>query len=163
MDMRVLPESQAGRRGIVDVAKAAVMPGAGLAFVATVATGAYLGLAILGRGGFSAFFSHPALVALALAVVILSGVSLFSGGNLSPGEREDRANRWVLAAFGLLGLLLAYLPAYTVGMQHEGATAAFVAGGAAVVGGCSADFARFLGADFRRWGAHWRRRAASSG
>ena len=27
--------------------------------------------------------------------------------------REDRANRWVIAAFGLIGLLAAYLPAYT--------------------------------------------------
>jgi protein-S-isoprenylcysteine O-methyltransferase Ste14 len=27
--------------------------------------------------------------------------------------REDRANRWVFAAFGLIGLLDAYLPAYT--------------------------------------------------
>jgi len=43
----------------------------------------------------------------------LTGVALFSGGNLSPGEREDRGNRWVLAAFGVIGILLAYLPAYT--------------------------------------------------
>ena len=84
-----------------------------LAFIITVATLGYLGLAILGRGGFSAFFSHPALVALTIVTFILAGISLFSGGNLSPGEREDRANRWVLIAFGLVGLLLAYLPAYT--------------------------------------------------
>jgi protein-S-isoprenylcysteine O-methyltransferase Ste14 len=43
----------------------------------------------------------------------MTGVALFSRGNLSPGEREDRGNRWVLAAFGVIGLLLAYLPAYT--------------------------------------------------
>jgi protein-S-isoprenylcysteine O-methyltransferase Ste14 len=43
----------------------------------------------------------------------MSGVALFSGGNLSPGEREDRANRWVLMGFALIGLLSAYLPAYT--------------------------------------------------
>jgi protein-S-isoprenylcysteine O-methyltransferase Ste14 len=74
---------------------------------------AYLGLAILGWGGFPAFFSHAALIALAVVLFVLSGVALFSGGNLSPGEREDRGNRWVLGAFGLIGLLLAYLPAYT--------------------------------------------------
>ena len=84
-----------------------------LAFITIVASLAYLGLAILGRGGFEAFFSEPALIALAIAVLVLSGVALFSGGNLSPGEREDRANRWVLAAFGTIGLLMAYLPAYT--------------------------------------------------
>jgi protein-S-isoprenylcysteine O-methyltransferase Ste14 len=78
-----------------------------------VATLAYLGLAILGWGGFAAFFSHPALIALTIVGFVLSGIALFSSGNLSSGEREDRANRWVLAVFGLIGLLMAYLPAYT--------------------------------------------------
>ena len=78
-----------------------------------VGTLAYLGLAILGLGGFAAFFSHAALIALAIVLFVLSGVALFSGGNLSRGEREDRGNRWVIAAFGLIGLLQAYLPAYT--------------------------------------------------
>src|ERR1700694_4257841 len=89
------------------------MPKSILALITMVATLAYLGLAILGWGGFEAFFSHPALIALAIALLVLSGVALFSGGNLSPGEREDRANRWVLIAFGLIGLPSAYLPAYT--------------------------------------------------
>ena len=74
---------------------------------------AYLGLAIFGRGGFAAFFSHPALVALAIVLVVLSGAALFTSANLSSGEREDRANRWVIAAFTLIGLLAGYLPAYT--------------------------------------------------
>ncbi len=73
----------------------------------------YLGLAVLGWGGFSTFFSHPALVVLAATLFALSGVAIFSGGNLSPGEREDRSNRWVLVPFALIGLLSAYLPAYT--------------------------------------------------
>jgi protein-S-isoprenylcysteine O-methyltransferase Ste14 len=75
-------------------------------------TAAYLGLAVLGWGGLAAFFSHPALIALAVAVSVLAGVSLFAGGNLSPGVREDRGNRWVIAAFALIGMLDAYLPAY---------------------------------------------------
>jgi protein-S-isoprenylcysteine O-methyltransferase Ste14 len=83
-----------------------------LAVVTIVGTLAYLGLAILGWGGFDAFFAHPARVALAIAVFVLAGAALFSGGNLSPGEREDRANRWVLIVLGLIGILLAYLPAY---------------------------------------------------
>jgi protein-S-isoprenylcysteine O-methyltransferase Ste14 len=78
-----------------------------LAAFAIAGSLAYLGLAILGRGGFAAFFSHAALIALAVVLFVLSGVALFSRGNLSPGEREDRGNRWVLAAFGLIGLLLA--------------------------------------------------------
>jgi protein-S-isoprenylcysteine O-methyltransferase Ste14 len=84
-----------------------------LAMFSVVVTLAYLGLAILGWGGFAAFFSHPPLIALTIVFVVLVGVSLFSGGNLSSGEREDRGNRWVLAAFGIIGLLSAYLPAYT--------------------------------------------------
>ena len=78
-----------------------------------VGTAAYFSLAVLGWGGLAAFFSHPALIALAVAVFVMAGVSFFAGGNLSPGVREDRGNRWVLIAFLLLGLLDAYLPAYT--------------------------------------------------
>jgi protein-S-isoprenylcysteine O-methyltransferase Ste14 len=84
-----------------------------LGVITIVATFAYLGLAVLGWGGFAAFFSHLPLVALAMVLLVLSGAALFSGGNLSPGVREDRANRWVIAAFGFIGLLAAYLPAYT--------------------------------------------------
>jgi hypothetical protein len=73
----------------------------------------YLALTVMGGGGFAAFFSHPALIALAVVLGILAGASFFAGGNLSPGVREDRGNRWVLVAFAVLGLLGAYLPAYT--------------------------------------------------
>jgi len=76
-------------------------------------TAIFLGLAVLGWGGFSAFFSHPALTALALLTFALSGAAYFAGGNLSTGVREDRANRWVIAAFAVIGLLFAYLPAWT--------------------------------------------------
>jgi protein-S-isoprenylcysteine O-methyltransferase Ste14 len=104
----------AGCDGIGDrINEAAMTPTPRLALLTTFATLAYLGLAILGWGGFAAFFSHPALIALAVTLFVMSGVALFSGGNLSPGEREDRANRWVLAAFALIGLFAAYLPAYT--------------------------------------------------
>jgi protein-S-isoprenylcysteine O-methyltransferase Ste14 len=87
-------------------------PAVRLTFI-VVGTAAYFGLAVLGWGGFAAFFSHPALVALAVATAILAGVSFFAGGNLSTGVREDRGNRWVIVAFALIGLLGAYLPAYT--------------------------------------------------
>jgi protein-S-isoprenylcysteine O-methyltransferase Ste14 len=78
-----------------------------------VGTAAYLGLAVLGWGGFAAFFAHPALIALAVVLAVIAGVSFFAGGNLSTGVREDRGNRWVIPALGLIGLLDAYLPAYT--------------------------------------------------
>ena len=90
-----------------------MMPRLRLAFTTMAATLAYLGLAVLGWGGFAAFFSHSALIALAITLFVLSGVAVFSGGNLSAGVREDRANRWVLVAFGVIGLLQAFLPAWT--------------------------------------------------
>ena len=84
-----------------------------LALSTIVATCGYLGLAVLGWGGFAAFFANPARVTLVIATFAMSGAALFSGGNLSPGECEDRGNRWVILAFALIGLLSAYLPAYT--------------------------------------------------
>ena len=84
-----------------------------MASISVLATLAFLGLAILGWGGFAAFFSHPPLVVIVLVTLVLAGAGMFSSGNLSPGEREDRGNRWVLAAFAVLGVLGAWLPAYT--------------------------------------------------
>src|SRR6516162_7309888 len=78
-----------------------------------VSTAVYFSLAILGWGGFAAFFSHPPLIALAVVTALLAIVSCFAGGNLSSGVREDRRNRWVLIAFGIIGLLDGYVPAYT--------------------------------------------------
>ena len=78
-----------------------------------VGTALYFTLAVLGWGGFAGFFSHPPLIGLAAATALLAIVSCFAGGNVSPGIREDRSNRWVLIAFGITGLLLGYLPAYT--------------------------------------------------
>ena len=72
-----------------------------------------LGLAVLGWGGFAAFFSHPAFVATVAVTFVFGGAALFTKGNLSSGEREDRGNRWVLGAFSLLAILLAYFSAYT--------------------------------------------------
>ena len=79
----------------------------------TVSSALFFGLAILGWGGFAAFFSHPALIALMIVFVALAGVGLMAGGNLSPGVREDRANRWVIPVLTILGLAAAYLSAYT--------------------------------------------------
>ena len=83
-------------------------------FVLVVSSSAiYFALAILGWGGFAAFFAHPALVALAVATGVLVIVAFFAGGNVSPGVREDRGNRWVLAVFSVIALLSGFFPAYT--------------------------------------------------
>jgi protein-S-isoprenylcysteine O-methyltransferase Ste14 len=84
-----------------------------VAFLSVAATACFLALPVLALGGLQAFFSQPPLIALVLATVAMVVAGLFSSGNLSTGEREDRGNRWVLAAFGVLGVLGAWLPAYT--------------------------------------------------
>ena len=84
-----------------------------LAAFTTVMTVLYLALAIVGEGGVGAFFSHPALVAVTIVLFVLAGASLFTRGHLGAGVREDRSNRWVIAALGILGLLAGFLPAYT--------------------------------------------------
>jgi protein-S-isoprenylcysteine O-methyltransferase Ste14 len=88
-------------------------PSPKLVIITLLATLGYLALAVLGWGGFAAFFAHPARIALAVITVLLAGAAPFTSGNLSSGVREDRSNRWVVAAFGVIGLVAAYLPAYT--------------------------------------------------
>jgi protein-S-isoprenylcysteine O-methyltransferase Ste14 len=76
-------------------------------------TAGYLGLAVLGWGGFTAFFGHPALTTVVMIQCALALAGYFAGGNLSRGVKEDRGNRWVLAAIIIPSLLQAYLPAWT--------------------------------------------------
>jgi len=73
----------------------------------------FLGLAILGWGGFDAFFANPARIVLVVATAAMVVAGLLSSANLSTGEREDRSNRWIIGALGLIGLLSAWLPAYS--------------------------------------------------
>jgi protein-S-isoprenylcysteine O-methyltransferase Ste14 len=84
-----------------------------LALVATASVLVQFGLAILGWGGFGPFFSHPPFIALAIICLMALVAGLFTAGNLSAGEREDRSNRWVFIVFGVSALLLAFVPAYT--------------------------------------------------
>jgi protein-S-isoprenylcysteine O-methyltransferase Ste14 len=82
-------------------------------FLLVAGTAGYLGLAVLGWGGFAAFFSHPALTAVVVIQCVLALAAFFAGGNLSRGVKEDRGNRWVLAAIIIPSLLQAYLPAWS--------------------------------------------------
>jgi protein-S-isoprenylcysteine O-methyltransferase Ste14 len=84
-----------------------------LAVVTVLSIIAYLGLAIVGAGGVGRFFSYPPLIAVTLITIALGSAGLFSEGHIGSGVREDRSNRWVIAALGALGVLDAYLPAYT--------------------------------------------------
>jgi protein-S-isoprenylcysteine O-methyltransferase Ste14 len=84
-----------------------------LAVVTVLSVIAYLGLAIVGAGGPGRFFSYPPLTAVTLVTIALGVAGLFSEGHIGAGVKEDRSNRWVIVALGVLGVLGAYLPAYT--------------------------------------------------
>ncbi len=73
----------------------------------------YVGLAVLAFGGVHAFFTHPPLTTLVVVTAIAVVAGLFTRGNLSSGEREDKSNRWVFLFFSSLGLLSAFIPAWT--------------------------------------------------
>jgi hypothetical protein len=70
------------------------------------------GLAIAAWDGWNAFFRHPAFRALAGVTVLLGVLAVFSGGSLSSGKKEDRSNRWVLVAFSVIALLMAFFVVY---------------------------------------------------
>jgi hypothetical protein len=74
---------------------------------------AFFGLAVLGWGGFAAFFAHPPLIVLTIVGFVALGVAMFTVGNLSSGEREDRANRWIFIPITVISLLSGWLPAFT--------------------------------------------------
>ena len=84
-----------------------------LAVVTVLSLAAFLGLAIAGAGGPARFFSHPPLIAMTAVTIALGVAGLFSEGHIGAGVKEDRSNRWVIAALGVLGVLGACLPAYT--------------------------------------------------
>ncbi len=87
------------------------------------------GLAMIVLGGWTAFFSHPALIALTVGTLGMMVVTPLSNVNLSCGEREDRANRWIFTAFSLIALASAILPPYTdrIGLWTiDGETTCFV-------------------------------------
>jgi protein-S-isoprenylcysteine O-methyltransferase Ste14 len=81
--------------------------------IALLGSALYLGLAVAAWGSPADFFSRAPFVALGVVTALQAAAAVFTRGNLSPGTREDRGNRWVIAAFGAIGLLIGYLPAYT--------------------------------------------------
>ena len=84
-----------------------------LAALTVLSLAAFLSLAIAGAGGAGRFFSYAPLTAVTVVMVALGFAALFSEGHIGAGVREDRSNRWVIAALTALSVLDAYLPAYT--------------------------------------------------
>jgi protein-S-isoprenylcysteine O-methyltransferase Ste14 len=84
-----------------------------LAALTIVSLAVYLGLAIAGAGGAARFFAHPPLIAVAIVTIALGFAALFGEAHVGSGVREDRSNRWVIPVLTALGLIGAWLPAYT--------------------------------------------------
>ena len=99
-------------------------PTPGLTFLTIAGTLAHVGLAVLGGGGSAAFSSRPARVALVLIAAGPAGAALFNGGNLSPGEREDRGNRAAWERAEALGHPLTLIPHGRIGQPEDVARAA---------------------------------------
>ena len=73
----------------------------------------WLLLAVWGEGGFGVFFANPARTTLIIVTFVLMAASIFTQGNLSRGEKEDRGNRWVVWVVLAAGILDGWLPAYS--------------------------------------------------
>ena len=80
--------------------------------LALVSGAAWFLLAVLGWGGFAAFFAHPARTALVLCTVPMLVAAFFSEGGIRTGEREDRGNRWIFIPISVLTVLAGWLPAW---------------------------------------------------
>jgi protein-S-isoprenylcysteine O-methyltransferase Ste14 len=89
------------------------LPKWGMILITAASMALYIGLAALGWGDWSAFMAHPARVGLVVATVVFSVIAMFSSGTISSGRREDTKNRWIFLPFLVIGLVLAWLPAYT--------------------------------------------------
>ena len=84
-----------------------------MAALSLVSIAVFLGAAIVFVGGPAAFFAHPPLTVIAAATLAFAVAALFTDASLSSGVREDRGNRWVIIALGVLGLLACVVPPYT--------------------------------------------------
>jgi len=101
-----------------------------MAAIVIVSTLAYLAIAAFGAGGIDVFLARPPFVAFVLVTVALAIASLATEGGIRPGEREDRGNRWVLAAFGVIGLPGPIFPRTPTASDFGRSTAIHCAGSA---------------------------------
>jgi protein-S-isoprenylcysteine O-methyltransferase Ste14 len=74
---------------------------------------AWLVIIAFAAGGIGVFLARPQFVVLAVITLALALSTLATEGGIRAGVREDRGNRWVIAAFTVIGLLHGVLSAWT--------------------------------------------------
>ena len=86
----------------------------GLSFriLAVASSALFLVLVVLAWGDWREFFANPARTGVIVITVLGTIAALFTDASLSPGKREDVANRWVLAPFLVGGFVVTLLPPY---------------------------------------------------
>lgn len=83
-----------------------------LVLITILSSSLWYALAVIGEGGFAAFFSHSARIALVIIGVAFAGVGMLSEAGLRTGVREDRRNRWIFIPLIFLSLISGWLPAW---------------------------------------------------
>jgi protein-S-isoprenylcysteine O-methyltransferase Ste14 len=89
------------------------LPKWGIVLFTAVSSSLYIGLAVLGWGGWSVLMAHPARAGAVIAIAVFSVLAMFTTGNISSGRREDTKNRWIFLPVLVVGFVLGWLPAYT--------------------------------------------------
>jgi protein-S-isoprenylcysteine O-methyltransferase Ste14 len=89
------------------------VPKWGVMLITAASLALYTGVPVWTWGGWSAFMAHPARAGAVIGMAVLSVAAMFTSGNISSGRREDTTNRWILLPFLVVGVVLAWLPAYT--------------------------------------------------
>ena len=81
-----------------------------MAATSVVSVALFVGVAVAAAGGVAALLSDAALITLVAVTVAMLVAALFTKASLSSGVREDRSNRWVIGALGVLGFVGAVAP-----------------------------------------------------
>jgi protein-S-isoprenylcysteine O-methyltransferase Ste14 len=81
--------------------------------VSVISIAVFLGLAVIGAGGWEVFSAHPARLAVFWITIASVVVGLFSSVEpFGQGKREDKSNRWIFLPILLISFLWMWLPAY---------------------------------------------------
>jgi protein-S-isoprenylcysteine O-methyltransferase Ste14 len=91
---------------------------AALVALATLLSIIYVTLAIVAFGGFTAFFSNPARVAISISLILFAAITPLCGCHIAPAIEEHRGNDWIFPPLLVLGLTMGCLSAWADRHNH---------------------------------------------